>query len=43
MVSNFLMNHAYKMRRLGVVELEGKVAFGVGLGAAGLFHALAQA
>ena len=43
MVSDFLMNGADQVRTLGVVELEAEIAFGVGLGASGFFHALAQA
>ena len=39
--NNGLMNGADQVRRLGIVELEGEIAFGVGFGAAGFFHPLA--
>ena len=42
-IRDFLVDDADQMRALRVVELETEVAFGVGLGASGFFHALAQA
>ncbi len=42
MISDFLVDYADQMGSLGV-EFEGEIAFGVGLGAAGFFHALAEA
>ncbi len=40
-VGDLLMNGADQVRRLGVFDLESEIAFGVGFGAAGFFHALA--
>jgi hypothetical protein len=42
-VGDFLMDDADEMGTVGAVELESEIAFGVGLGAAGFFHALAEA
>ena len=42
MVGDVLMDGANQVRGLRVVELEAELAFGVGLGAAGFFHALAE-
>ena len=42
-VGDFLMNGADQVRALRVVELEAEIAFGVGFGASGFFHALAEA
>jgi hypothetical protein len=36
------MDGAYEMRGLRVVEFEAELAFDVGLGASGLFHALGE-
>ena len=41
-IGDFLMDDADEVRALGI-ELETEIAFGVGLGAAGFFHALAEA
>ena len=42
-IGDFLMDYANQMRALSIVEFEAEMAFGVGLGAAGFFHALAEA
>jgi hypothetical protein len=42
MVRNALMDGAHEVRRFVVVEFETELAFGVGLGAAGFVHALAE-
>ena len=41
-IGDALVNGADQVGALGVVEFEGEIAFGVGLGAAGFFHALTQ-
>jgi hypothetical protein len=41
-IGDFLMDYADQMGALGF-EFEAEMAFGVGLGAAGFFHALTEA
>ena len=41
MIGDFLVDDANQVRAL-LLELEGEVAFGVGLGATGFFHSVAE-
>jgi hypothetical protein len=41
-IGDILMDGAHQMRGLGIVELESELAFGVRLGASGLFHPLSE-